>query len=141
MSIGRGLSYEQQQVHYLTRRCTFADDDKTVSLGWLPANAGVIASGAHVRTAWNGDGADAVDIGFRASDQGATTDPDAFTASVISLDALGHVEGDTVATENLYFSAPAEVTATFTSAGSAPSAGEAYLYVTYIVYSNQDTLP
>jgi hypothetical protein len=93
-----------------------------------------------VFTAWNGDGNDTVDIGFRNSDEGYTDDPDAFTESVLALDAVGHVAGDVVSAENLSFSAPAEVTASLASAGTAPSAGVAYVYVTFIDFSTSEDL-
>lgn len=140
VNAGKGLAYETLQVHYLTKKITFADDDDTVVLGWLPAQSAVIGCGVFVTTAWNGNGEDEVDIGFDNSEEGHTTDPDAFTESTLDLDALGHVAGDVVSTANLYFTKPARVIASPTSAGTAPSAGVAYVYVTFVNFDNAEDL-
>ena len=129
---GKGLRLTHPAVAYLTKKITFADDDAVVSLGWVAGNSAVVGSGVITATAWDGDGADAVDIGFRNSVQGLTADPNAFTETALDLDALGHVAGDVVSTANLYFTDAAEITCSPTSAGSAPAAGVAYVYVTVV---------
>jgi hypothetical protein len=140
VNAGKGVAYHTMQVHYLTKKITFADDDKVVSLGWLPANSAVVMSGVSTRVIWNGDGEDAVNLGFRNSVQGATTDDNAFTETALDLDAVGHVAGDVVSAANLYFTAPVEVTASPTSAGTAPTAGEAYVYVGFIHFDLSEDL-
>jgi len=140
LNAGKGQSYELNVVHTLTKKITFADDDDTVEVGWLPANCGVVGAGVFTATAWNGDGEDAVNLGFDSSEQGATTDNNAFTETALDLDALGHVAGDVVSTANIFFTAPARVTASPTSAGTAPTAGVAYVYVDYVVFDNSEAL-
>ena len=56
------------------------------------------------------------------------------------LDAVGHVSGDVVSTANLFFTDPAEITCSPTSAGSAPAAGEAYVYVQIVNFDNSEDL-
>lgn len=137
---GKGTTTHLLVPDVLTKKITFADDDATVSIGWVPGNSVVIGSGVATATAFNGDGADAVDLGFRNSVQGLTADPDAFTETALDLDAVGHVAGDVVSTANLYFTDPAELTASPTSAGSAPTAGEAYVYVMYVNFDKSEDL-
>lgn len=134
MSAYDGQQYHTNQVHYLMANIT-KDSPATVSLGWLPAGAGVIASGVHITAAWSGTGDEAVDIGYRNSEEGhgsSGTDADAFTETALDLDAaVGHLSGDVVSALNLWFSEPAEVFATITNTDS--TTGNAYAYVTYIV--------
>ena len=137
---GKGLSIHLPTVHVITKKITFADDDAVVSMGWMAGNCAVVGSGVITKTAWDGDGADAVDIGFRNSVQGETDDPDAFTETALDLDAVGHVAGDVVSTANLYFTDPVEITCSPTSAGSAPTAGEAYVYVQIVNFDNSEDL-
>lgn len=132
---GKGQSYPYNMTHVLAKRLTFADLSGAVSVGWLPGGSFVIGSGVSISAAWNGTGDEAVDIGFRNSEQGATTDPNAFTETALDLDAaVGHIAGDVVSAANLYFSEPAEVTATIVNTDA--TAGDAWVYVTYVVTGN-----
>lgn len=137
---GKGTTSHMLVPDVLTKKITFADDDAVVSLGWLPGNSIVVGSGVSTKTLFNGDGEDAVDLGFRNSVEGHTDDPDAFTETALDLDAVGHVAGDVVSAANLFFSAPAEVTASPVSAGTAPTAGEAYVYVMYVCCDKTEDL-
>lgn len=137
LNAGKGRGLELPVVHYLTKKITYAMDDLTVSVGWLPKNSVVIGSGIVTTTAWTA-GTIAIDIGFRASEQGATTDPNAFTETALT-GAVGHLAGDVVSTANIYFSAPAEVTVSPTSTGTL-TAGVSYVYVSYILTDNLETL-
>lgn len=134
VNAGKGVSLHFPVVKTLTKKITFSNDDEVVSVGWVPGNSAVVGSGVVTQTAWDGDGADAVDIGFRNSEQGLTADPNAFTETALDLDAVGHVAGDVVSTANLFFTGPAEITCSPTSAGSAPAAGAAYVYVNFIQF-------
>jgi hypothetical protein len=132
VNAGKGQVYHHNLVHTLSRRMTFADLSGVYSLGWLPGNSCVIASGVSIRAAWNGTGDEAVNLGFRASVSGATTDDNAFTETALDLDAgVGHLAGDVVSAANLFFTAPAEVTATIVNTDA--TAGDCLVYVTYIV--------
>lgn len=140
LNAGKGNATHLPCVHTLTKKITFADMGKVISMGFLPKNAGVIASGVHVRTVFNAAGTDTVKLGFRASEQGATTDDDAFTETALNIEALGHLEGDVVSTANIFFSAPAEVTASPAQTSGTATTGEAYVYVTYVAYGNLEDL-
>ena len=134
VNAGKGVAYHHGLVHYLKANITNASPS-LVSLGWLPANSVVIGSGVGIRAAWSGTGDEAVNLGFRNSVQGATTDDNAFTETALDLDAaVGHIAGDVVSAANLVFTAPAEVTATITNTDS--TTGNAWVYVTYIVLDN-----
>lgn len=131
VNAGKGQNIHQLAVQQLSARITNSSP-ATVSLGWLPGGAVVIGSGVSIRAAWSGTGDEAVTIGFRNSVQGATTDVDAFTETALDLDAaVGHIAGDVVSAANIFFTAPAEVTATITNTDS--TTGDALVYVTYIV--------
>lgn len=131
LNAGKGTVVHQQVVHQLSAYITNSSA-ATVSLGWLPAGALVIGSGVGIFAAWSGTGDEAVDIGFRNSEEGYTTDTNAFTETALDLDAaVGHIAGDVVSAANKYFSKPAEVTATITNTDS--TTGAALVYVTYIV--------
>lgn len=132
VNAGKGQVYHHNLVHTLSRRMTFADRSGVYSLGWLPANSCVIGSGVSIRAAWNGTANEQVDLGFRDSVQGATTDDNAFTETTLDLDAaVGHIAGDVVSAANIFFTAPAEVTATIVNTDA--TAGDCLVYVTYIV--------
>jgi hypothetical protein len=132
LNAGKGQVVHQNVVHTLSRRMTFSNLSGVYSLGFLPSNSCVISSGVSIRAAWNGTGNEQVDLGFRASEQGATTDDNAFTETTLDLDAaVGHISGDIVSAANLFFTAPAEVTATIVNTDA--TAGDALVYVTYIV--------
>lgn len=128
---GKGQVVHQVVTHQLSAYIT-KDSPATVSLGWLPGGSLVIGSGVGIYAAWSGTGNEEVDIGFRNSEEGYTTDTDAFTETALDLDAaVGHIAGDVVSAANLYFTKPAEVTCTITNTDS--TTGAALVYVTYIV--------
>lgn len=134
VNAGKGQAYHHNLVHFMQANIT-NDSAATVSLGWLPGGAVVVGSGVSIAAAWSGTGNEAVDLGFRNSVEGHTTDTNAFTATALDLDAaVGHIAGDVVSAANLYFSEPAEVTATITNTDS--TTGNAYVYVSYIVTGN-----
>lgn len=140
VNAGKGSADHTLTTKVMSKRITFSQQGQVVSLGWLPANSGVISSGVHVRTVFNSAGTDTVLIGFRNSVQGATADNDAFTESALSLEALGHVAGDVVSAANIFFSAPAEVTCTPATTSGTSTTGEAYVYIEYVAYGNQEDL-
>lgn len=129
---GKGQVIHQNVVHTLSYYLTNSTVSGTVVLGWLPAGALVVASGAGIYAAWSGTGNEQADIGFDNSEEGYTADPNAFTESALDLDAaVGHIAGDVVSAANLYFTKPARVTATIVNTDS--TTGAALLYVNYIV--------
>src|SRR6185312_3485089 len=57
--------YSSQQVHYLRKAISFADNGKTVDVGTIPAGALLLKPicGVHVSVAFNGDTTNTLDIG------------------------------------------------------------------------------
>ena len=111
----------------------------TLSLGWLPPYSAVVGSGISIFAAWNGTGNEECDLGFRNSVDGYTADPDAFSETAFDLDAaVGHTAGDVTQVANVFFKQPAEVTCTITNTDA--TAGEAFVYVQYIVFTDFEDL-
>ena len=132
LNAGKGQVIHHNVVMTLSRYITNADLSGTLELGWLPAGSLVVASGVGIHTAWSGTGNEQVDLGFDSSEDGYTTDPNAFTETTLDLDAaVGHIAGDVVSAANLYFTKPARATATIVNTDS--TTGKALVYVTYIV--------
>lgn len=136
MTANNPQQYETNQVHYLRARITNSSPS-TVSLGWLPPFASVIGSGCHIKTAWSGTGNEEVDLGFRNSVEGLTTDTDAYSETAFDLDAAaGYIDGDVTQAANLLSTAPLEVIATITNTDS--TTGLAIVHVAYIVDNDGD---
>jgi hypothetical protein len=132
LNAGKGQVIHQNVVMSLSRQFTNADLSGTYELGWLPGGAAVISSGVAIKAAWSGTGNEQVDLGFDQSEEGYTTDPNAFTETALDLDAaVGSIAGDVVSAANLYFTKPARVTATLVNTDS--TTGNALVYVTYVV--------
>lgn len=124
--------YHTRQVHYLTKRITFADYGTTVTVGKLPPYASVIAGGGvHVVTAFNSSGTDLLDIGFI----GATTDADGY-ATQLTLAAVGLIVMDELATTtNIMQTVSTTVTCAPAQSVADASAGVAYVIVPYVVHN------
>lgn len=132
MSVNDAKQYHTDQVHFLRKAITFADDGETVSLGWLPAGATVIRGGAAVTTAFDGDTTNDVDLGFRNAGDGTADDTDEFGTS-LALGTAGVIVADEMATAgDNTFPEGAEVVGVVVSTASA-TAGAAVLFVEYIV--------
>lgn len=131
MSVQDAKQYHTDQVHYLWADVTF--ESGTVSLGWIPPGAAVIGGAAVVTTAFDSGTSDLVDIGFRNAGDGTADDTDEF-ATDLDVSSVGAKALDEIATAgNLYFPEGAEIVAVYASAGTAPTAGAARAYVTYVV--------
>lgn len=121
-----GTQYPSDQVHYLRKTVTFADDGLLIKLGTLPAGAVVIGAGAVISTAFNSSVSDVLDIGFGADPDHLATALVITTAGLQAADALATATG-------LVTTAPTDVTATYTSGGDAPTAGSAVAFVEFMV--------
>lgn len=83
-----------QQIHYLRRSITFADNGATVDIGTIPAGALIIKpiSGVMVNVAFNGGATNTLDIG-PSTDSG--TD---LWATLLALGTIGFIPIDEVVT-------------------------------------------
>lgn len=133
MSIYDAQSYHTNQTHYLRKMFTFADDGLVLSLGWVPAGTVILRGGVVVTTAFNAGSTNVLDVGFRASGSGATTDDDSY-ATDLALGTRGVIVADEMAsTINAYHSLGAEITATVDLTGTAATAGVGRVWVEYLV--------
>lgn len=117
--------FHKQMIHYLRKGITYADNGKTVNVGWIPAGALIIKpiSGVAVTTAFNGDTTNTVDIG-PSTDSG--TD---LWATDLALGALAFVPFDEAVTNMVLVDTL--VQAAVVSSASA-SAGAAEIVIAYI---------
>jgi hypothetical protein len=97
----------------------------TGTIGKLPAGAMVVDSGILVTTPFAGGTPQTLDIG-------TTADPDGFATALVITSAGRKVADELATSDDLYMSADTDVTYTL-SAGSTPSAGAGYVYVSYIM--------
>ena len=124
-----GQAYVSNQIHYIAKTITYADNGKTVTIGTIPSGALVLpgVSGIAVTTAFNGDTTNTSDIGI----SGTTTK----YASALALGTLGWIELDVIteASGNSSLTTAAEtIIATVVSTASA-SAGSAVVVIAYIL--------
>ena len=92
MTTKTARQFKSQQIHYLRKSITFADNGLTVEVGVLPAGAQILKpiSGVAVNVAFNGGSTNTLDIG-------ASTDagPDNF-ATLLALGTIGFIPLDEV---------------------------------------------
>lgn len=131
MSLKDAREYHTAQTHYLRAAITYEDNGTVVSLGWVPDGAVVIDAGVNVTTAFNGNSANTLNIGYRNGGNSETDDADEY-ASAIALGTAGSIVADDMATAAVtQFPAGAEITASVTSTASA-SAGAGVVWVLYL---------
>lgn len=114
-----------QQVHYLRKKITFANDGQTVDVGTIPAGALVLKpiSGVHVSVAFNGGTTNTLDIG-PSTDSGTN-----LWATVLALGTIGFIPIDEVVSNVV--SVDTLVQAKVVSTASA-SAGTGYIVIAYV---------
>lgn len=80
--------YHTDQVHYLAKNFTYADDGSVLSLGYLPAGAVIIKpmSGVSVHVAFNAGETNVLDIGTAANDDLYGTDLELGAIAFVPLD-------------------------------------------------------
>ena len=121
--------YHTNQVHYLIKEVTFADDGTAVVVGRLPANSVIIASSAVVAEAFNAGSGNVLDIGTTDDADGIATD--------LALGTVGLINADELATSNdLYHTSEINVTATVALTGTAATTGRAFVHVCYMPLDN-----
>ena len=117
--------YHTDQVHYLAKDFTFADDGSVLSLGYLPAGAVIIKpmSGVAVHVAFNAGTTNVLDIGTAANDDLYGTDLALGSIAFVPLDEAVSM---TVAADTL-------VTATVDLTGTAATTGSATVIIAYVI--------
>lgn len=118
--------YASQQIHYLRKSITFADDGTTVTVGTIPAGSLVLKpiSGVAVTTVFNAGSTNVLDVG-PSTDSG--TD---LWATDLALGTLGFVPIDEAVT-NLV-SVDTIVQAAVDLTGTAATTGAAEIIIAYI---------
>lgn len=123
---GKGQLYHTNQVHYVAKTITFADDDLVVSVGVIPAGAVVVDCGCVVTTAFSANS---------VLDLGTSGDPDCFGSALVMTTAgrIKDVSTDPLVANDDY-SATADVTvvASLTSSGTI-SAGSGVVWFEYVI--------
>ncbi len=112
------------QTHYLRETVTY-NGPGTVPLGFLPAGATVVSSGAAVQTAFNAATTNTIAIGINGdiNDYG----------SALDVSAQGVKGGDLSSSNNAVLTADTEVFATLAMTGTAATAGSAEVFVEYLI--------
>lgn len=117
--------YHTDQVHYLAKDFTYADDGSVLSLGYLPAGAVIIKpmSGVAVHVAFNAGSTNVLDIGTAANDDLYGTDLALGSIAFVPLDEAVSM---TVAADTL-------VTATVDLTGTAATTGSGTVIIAYVL--------
>lgn len=123
--MGTARQYHTQQVHYLRKGFTFADNGSVLTVGVIPAGALILkpVSGVHVVTVFNAGTSNVLDIGTSADDDLFGTDLALGTANFVPLDeSIG----------GFRVSAETTITATPALAGTAATTGDGEIIIAYI---------
>lgn len=118
------------QVLRLVKRVTYTDlgTSNTVTVGWLPPRAFIVRGGTMIITGFNDTNGDDLDVG-------AAGDDDDLFASAVDMNTGPVLTAfDDLADANRYSASARKVTCNLTTAASGDgSAGEAVVYVEYVV--------
>lgn len=120
-----GQEYHTDQVHYLCKPITYADNGLTVTVGTLPPKAAVIGCEVVVSTAFNGNSTNTVDVGVAA-------DGEDF-ASNLALGTVGVIRDDEIATALYAYSASSRDILALVTSTALASAGAALVVVRYVI--------
>lgn len=113
----------QDVVHYVS--CPIVYTTLSYTIGKLPAGAAIVDAGVFVTAPFTGGTPQTLDMG-------ANGDADGLATALVITSAGRKVADELATSDDLYFAADADVTATL-SAGATPSAGAGYVYVGYII--------
>ena len=125
--MARGIQYHTDQTHFMRKDLKWNEitSGSAVNIDYLPAGAVVVGASAVVVTAFNSATSDVLDIGTSGDGDGFATDLD--------ISAVGLKAADELATSNdLYASTATLLTATWTGAGTAPTAGHVVVIVEFM---------
>jgi len=116
--------FQTQQVHFLRKDFTYADDGSTLNVGKVPAGSVILkpVSGANVSTAFNAGTTNVLDIGTEA-------DGDLF-ATDLALGSAAFVPCDEAV--SFYVSSDTVITATVDLTGTAATTGVGQVVIAYI---------
>ena len=119
-------SPSNQSITFIRKTIGFADIDTVVTLGVVPIGAVVMDAGVIVSTAFNSATSDTLLIGTAA-------DPNGF-ATLLDLTTAGKIVADELATSDDLgpYAAATTLNCTLAGTGTAPTAGSAEVYVTFI---------
>lgn len=124
--------YTENQVHYLSKRITFAVENTVIDIGTIPAYSTVVSGGVHILTAFDDSGTDTLDVGFRGGS--STDDPNAY-ATLLDLSAVGYIVLDELgATTNIMQTVDTIVTCTYNGQNNNAAAGVAWVIIGYVVH-------
>jgi hypothetical protein len=117
--------YSTQQVHYLRKGITYADNGSTVVVGIIPAGAQIIKpmSGVAVNVAFDGNSSNVLDVGA-STDSGTNN-----FATNLSLASIAFVALDEAVTMTV--SVDTTISALVTSTASA-TAGQGEIIICYV---------
>ncbi len=117
--------YYTDQIHYLARDFTFADDGSVLAMGTLPAGACILKpiSGVTVHVAFNAGSTNVLDIGTSANDDLYATD--------LALGSIAFVPIDEAV--SLTVAADTAITATVDLTGTAATAGSGTIIIAYVL--------
>lgn len=141
MSVNDAQQFHHNLLHFLRVKKALADitSGTSFSVGWVPAGATVYDAYAIVDTAFNSGTSDLLDIGFENAGDGTTSDPNEFMTAV-SIASVGKKAADELATAgDLRFPSGAQITATWTGAGTAATTGNMDVVVLYAVDNDGNT--
>lgn len=119
-----GRLYHTDQVHYLAKTFTFADDDVVKTVGILPPGALVIEAGVVVTTAFVG--------GSPVADLGTSDDPDAYGTALVMTTA-GRIIDTAINANDDYSASAAKTIVVSLTSGSTITDGSGVAYVLYIL--------
>lgn len=118
--------YHTNQVHYLSRSFTYADDGSTLTLGTVPAGSVVLRGGVAVTEAFNAGSTNVLDIGTSGDTDGFATD--------LALGTIGVIVTDEMATSNdAYCASDTVVSITVDLTGTAATTGIGKAWLEYVV--------
>lgn len=116
--------FHTQQIHFLRKSFTFADDGNVLTLGTIPAGSVIVKpiSGVNVDVVFNAGTTNVLDIGSTANDDLYATD---LALGSIAFVALDEGVAMTVAADTT-------LTATVDLTGTAATTGSAEVIIAYI---------
>lgn len=133
MPIGTGRQTQFQQTHYFRKRVNWNDTGIAagVFVGTLPAGAMVVGSAARVNTAFNAGTTNVLQMGTTA------TGGEILASGVTLAGATGYKSATTGTAFSATFATDTDIFVSYTQTGTAATAGQADLHVSFIPNNDQ----